>query len=105
MYVNLVGFGSVKKQSIEAGQRFSRGNKIMLTLGSTANMYAVVEKPVERPAEKPAEPKENKPAKPADKKEATKKEPTKKGTTKKETKKKKPETQKEKGKQLAVARK
>lgn len=32
-YVKLNGFGSVKKQSLEAGQRFSRGNKIVLTLG------------------------------------------------------------------------
>jgi cell division protein FtsI (penicillin-binding protein 3) len=32
MYVKLQGFGSVKKQSIEAGQRFSKGNKITLLL-------------------------------------------------------------------------
>jgi cell division protein FtsI (penicillin-binding protein 3) len=32
-YVRLSGFGSVKKQSLEAGQKFSRGNKIVLTLG------------------------------------------------------------------------
>ena len=32
-YVKLLGFGSVKKQSLEAGQRFSKGNKIILTLG------------------------------------------------------------------------
>ncbi len=32
-YVQLQGFGSVKKQSLEAGQRFSKGNKIVLTLG------------------------------------------------------------------------
>lgn len=32
-YVRLQGFGSVKKQSLEAGQKFSRGNKIVLTLG------------------------------------------------------------------------
>lgn len=32
-YVKLLGFGSVKKQSMEAGQRFSKGNKIVLTLG------------------------------------------------------------------------
>jgi cell division protein FtsI (penicillin-binding protein 3) len=32
VYVRLQGFGSVKKQSIEAGQRFSKGNKIILTL-------------------------------------------------------------------------
>lgn len=31
--VRLQGFGSVKKQSVEAGQRFNRGNKITLTLG------------------------------------------------------------------------
>ena len=30
--VRLLGFGSVKKQSIEAGQRFNKGNKITLTL-------------------------------------------------------------------------
>jgi cell division protein FtsI (penicillin-binding protein 3) len=32
IYVRLVGFGSVKKQSIEAGQRIGKGNKIVLTL-------------------------------------------------------------------------
>jgi cell division protein FtsI (penicillin-binding protein 3) len=32
-YVKLEGFGSVKKQSLEAGQRFSKGNKITLILG------------------------------------------------------------------------
>jgi cell division protein FtsI (penicillin-binding protein 3) len=32
-YVKLLGFGSVKKQSVEAGQRFSKGNRIVLTLG------------------------------------------------------------------------
>jgi len=32
-YVRITGFGSVKKQSVEAGQRFSKGNKIVLTLG------------------------------------------------------------------------
>jgi len=32
-YVKLLGFGSVKKQSVEAGQRFNKGNKIVLTLG------------------------------------------------------------------------
>lgn len=32
-YVTLSGFGSVKKQSLQAGQKFSRGNKIVLTLG------------------------------------------------------------------------
>jgi cell division protein FtsI (penicillin-binding protein 3) len=32
IYVRLQGFGSVRKQSIEAGQRFSRGNRIILTL-------------------------------------------------------------------------
>ena len=32
VYVKLQGFGSVKKQSIEAGQKFSKGNKIVLTL-------------------------------------------------------------------------
>lgn len=32
-YVRLQGFGTVKKQSLEAGQKFSRGNKITLTLG------------------------------------------------------------------------
>jgi cell division protein FtsI (penicillin-binding protein 3) len=32
MYVRLQGFGTVKKQSIEPGQRFSKGNKIILTL-------------------------------------------------------------------------
>lgn len=32
IYVRLLGFGSVKKQSIEAGQKFSKGNKIILTL-------------------------------------------------------------------------
>ena len=31
--VRLQGFGSVKKQSVEAGQRFNKGNKITLTLG------------------------------------------------------------------------
>lgn len=30
--VRIIGFGSVKKQSIEAGQKFSKGNKIVLTL-------------------------------------------------------------------------
>ena len=32
IYVKLQGFGSVKKQSIEAGQKFNKGNKIILTL-------------------------------------------------------------------------
>jgi len=32
VYVKLQGFGSVKKQSIEAGQKFNKGNKIILTL-------------------------------------------------------------------------
>ena len=32
MNVKILGFGSVKKQSIEAGQRFNKGNKIVLTL-------------------------------------------------------------------------
>ncbi|MDX2171676.1 MAG: penicillin-binding protein [Bacteroidota bacterium] len=32
VYVKLLGFGSVKKQSIEAGQKFNKGNKITLTL-------------------------------------------------------------------------
>jgi len=32
VYVKLQGFGSVKKQSIEAGQKFNKGNKITLTL-------------------------------------------------------------------------
>ena len=32
-YVKLLGFGCVKKQSLEAGQRFSKGNRIVLTLG------------------------------------------------------------------------
>ncbi len=32
VYVKLQGFGSVKKQSIEAGQKFNKGNKILLTL-------------------------------------------------------------------------
>jgi len=32
MHVKLVGFGSVKKQSIEAGQKFNKGIKIILTL-------------------------------------------------------------------------
>ncbi|MGZ4082307.1 MAG: penicillin-binding protein, partial [Bacteroidia bacterium] len=32
MYVRIVGFGSVKKQSIEAGQKIGKGNKITLTL-------------------------------------------------------------------------
>lgn len=32
VYVKLLGFGSVKKQSIEAGQKFNKGNKIVLTL-------------------------------------------------------------------------
>jgi cell division protein FtsI (penicillin-binding protein 3) len=32
IYVRLLGFGSVKKQSIEAGQKFIRGNKVVLTL-------------------------------------------------------------------------
>lgn len=30
--VKILGFGSVKKQSIEAGQKFNKGNKIVLTL-------------------------------------------------------------------------
>lgn len=81
--VRLAGFGSVKKQSIEAGQRFSKGNKVTLTLGSQTIAY--VEKPVEK-----KEAKENPPA----------------AKEKKETKTKKPATQKEgKGKQLAVVRK
>lgn len=33
MNVKIIGFGCVKKQSLEAGQRFSKGNKITLTLG------------------------------------------------------------------------
>ena len=32
VYVKLQGFGSVKKQSIEAGQKFNKGNKIVLKL-------------------------------------------------------------------------
>ena len=32
MYVRIMGFGSVKKQSIEAGQKVGRGNKVTLTL-------------------------------------------------------------------------
>jgi len=32
-YVKLQGFGSVRKQSVEAGQKFAKGNKITLTLG------------------------------------------------------------------------
>lgn len=32
LYVKLTGFGSVKKQSIEAGQKIAKGNKITLTL-------------------------------------------------------------------------
>lgn len=32
VYVKIEGFGSVKKQSIEAGQKFAKGNKIVLTL-------------------------------------------------------------------------
>lgn len=32
-YVKIQGIGIVKKQSLEAGQRFSRGNRITLTLG------------------------------------------------------------------------
>jgi len=32
LYVRILGFGSVKKQSIEAGQRIGKGNKIVLTL-------------------------------------------------------------------------
>ncbi len=32
MYVRILGFGSVKKQSIEAGQKVGKGNKITLTL-------------------------------------------------------------------------
>jgi cell division protein FtsI (penicillin-binding protein 3) len=32
VYVKLQGFGSVKKQSIEAGQKFNKGNKITLIL-------------------------------------------------------------------------
>jgi cell division protein FtsI (penicillin-binding protein 3) len=32
--VKILGFGSVKKQSIEAGQKFNRGNKITLTLST-----------------------------------------------------------------------
>ena len=31
--VKLLGFGSVKKQSVEAGQKFTKGNQITLTLG------------------------------------------------------------------------
>lgn len=33
MVVKVLGFGSVKKQSVEAGQKFNKGNKITLTLG------------------------------------------------------------------------
>jgi cell division protein FtsI (penicillin-binding protein 3) len=33
VYVKLQGFGSVKKQSINAGQRFSKGERILLMLG------------------------------------------------------------------------
>lgn len=33
MNVKILGFGSVKKQSIEAGQKFNKGNKIILTFG------------------------------------------------------------------------
>lgn len=33
MNVKILGFGSVKKQSVEAGARFNKGNKIILTLG------------------------------------------------------------------------
>ncbi len=33
MNVKILGFGSVKKQSVEAGQKFNKGNKIVLTLG------------------------------------------------------------------------
>jgi cell division protein FtsI (penicillin-binding protein 3) len=33
VYVKIQGFGSVKKQSMEAGQRFNKGNRITLTLG------------------------------------------------------------------------
>jgi len=33
MSVKLLGFGSVKKQSVEAGQKFNKGNRIILTLG------------------------------------------------------------------------
>jgi cell division protein FtsI (penicillin-binding protein 3) len=32
VHVKLLGIGSVKKQSIEAGQKYNRGNKIVLTL-------------------------------------------------------------------------
>lgn len=32
LYVRILGFGSVKKQSIEAGQKIGKGNKITLTL-------------------------------------------------------------------------
>lgn len=32
LYVRLQGFGSVKKQSIEAGQKITKGNKVTLTL-------------------------------------------------------------------------
>ena len=32
VYVKIQGFGIVKKQSIEAGQKFNKGNKITLTL-------------------------------------------------------------------------
>ncbi len=32
MHVQIMGFGSVQKQSIEAGQKFNKGNKIVLTL-------------------------------------------------------------------------
>jgi cell division protein FtsI (penicillin-binding protein 3) len=33
MYVRIKGFGTVKKQSIDVGQRFNKGNRIVLTLG------------------------------------------------------------------------
>ncbi|MBL7919523.1 MAG: transpeptidase family protein [Bacteroidia bacterium] len=32
VHVQILGFGSVQKQSIEAGQKFNKGNKIVLTL-------------------------------------------------------------------------
>lgn len=120
MYVKLQGFGSVKKQSIEAGERFSKGNKITLTLTSQGNTVAMVtekpavekaekkEAPVAEKKEKPAAEKKEKPAGEKKEKPAMEKKgkPATKPAEKKETKNKnkKPDTQKEtKGKQLAVA--
>lgn len=104
LYVTLQGFGSVKKQSLEAGQRFNKGGKITLTLGCQQTLaMASVEKPL------PVEHKEVKPAsgekkpevkKPEQKKEA--KEP--KGKKSEKPKAPKTKQQESKGKQLAIAK-